>query len=354
MKDKISEVIRYATLAPSGENAQPWRFVVRDNVVNLYFEASRASGLYDWGRRGSLIGLGAALENVSIAAPSLGLNFSVTMFPKGEGANNICEIEFFEVQPVKHPLFDFLESRCSNRKPYRPDLKINQTEALETISNQSGVCKLYYTTDTSNIVSLASVGSANDKIMLENKTIHDFFFSHVNWTKEEDEAKHVGFYLPTLELPPPAVQGFKLLKNWSIAKWLVKLGMSNLVAKQNLAVYAKSGGMVCIEIPENTQLNYLEAGRLTQRFWLTAASVGLNVQPLAGLFFMANQIDTNSQTRLLNTKHVSLIQEKIDLVKSVFNIPTTHTVAMMFRIGQGEPPTARSSRFNVSEVVEYI
>ncbi len=31
----IRDIIHYATLAPSGHNTQPWKFIIKDNVILL-------------------------------------------------------------------------------------------------------------------------------------------------------------------------------------------------------------------------------------------------------------------------------------------------------------------------------
>ena len=68
--DAARALIGAAVLAPSDWNAQPWRFEVEGNTIRLVADARRALPVTDPARRGMMIGLGASLENLLIAARS--------------------------------------------------------------------------------------------------------------------------------------------------------------------------------------------------------------------------------------------------------------------------------------------
>ncbi len=74
-------LLRYAILAPSPRNSQPWTFAIRDNKVFLLADHGRSQPVLDPDRRELYIGLGCALENLLVAGEHFGLSHAVSYFP---------------------------------------------------------------------------------------------------------------------------------------------------------------------------------------------------------------------------------------------------------------------------------
>src|SRR3990167_10630915 len=85
MPPHIERILTAANSAPSGENCQPWRFVVSGDTVDVYLRPERDKSAYNWGQRGSLMACGAALENLVLAAGQGGYHakgeFKITQKP---------------------------------------------------------------------------------------------------------------------------------------------------------------------------------------------------------------------------------------------------------------------------------
>jgi nitroreductase len=78
---QVRFLLRFAIMAPSAKNAQPWTFAVRDNKVFLLADIGRSHPVSDPDRRELYIGVGCALENLLVAAEHFGFQHSVTYFP---------------------------------------------------------------------------------------------------------------------------------------------------------------------------------------------------------------------------------------------------------------------------------
>lgn len=63
-----SGLVRYATLAPSGHNTQPWRFRLHDGGIDVVPDFTRRTPMVDPDDHHPFIGLGAAAENLALAA----------------------------------------------------------------------------------------------------------------------------------------------------------------------------------------------------------------------------------------------------------------------------------------------
>lgn len=71
--DRLPELVRLATLAASGHNTQPWRFVRIAQGMEIVPEFSRRTPVVDPDDHHLFVSLGCAAENLLIAAPALGL-----------------------------------------------------------------------------------------------------------------------------------------------------------------------------------------------------------------------------------------------------------------------------------------
>ncbi len=348
MKDDILYALAAANSAPSGENSQPWRFVVSNDIVELWNRPERDRSLYNWQQSASYLANGAALENMVIAATVRGLKAEVEYFPSSQ-TDHVATVQF-----VPGATLDTLESaipkRTTNRKPFLKDpLSAAQLNAL-TQSFDTSSCTLRILTERSVIERLGRIGSTNEEIMFTNKHIHDFFFDHVSWTAHEDGIKKVGFFIDTLELPPPGRFVFRLLRIWPIAKILTSLGLHRLVAKENGVVNAAAAaiGVVCVKGPEPKDM--VQAGRAIERMWLTATSLGLSVQPLTGVLFF-DLMRTYGDASKFSVSHTRMIKEAVEEVARLSGF-TEGTIIFMFRVGISDPPTARSSRFSLDQACQ--
>ena len=78
MSTQMREMVRYATLAASGHNTQPWRFAIQDGVIEIHPDYSRRLPVVDPDERELWISLGRALENLLLTARAAGYAPEVT------------------------------------------------------------------------------------------------------------------------------------------------------------------------------------------------------------------------------------------------------------------------------------
>jgi Nitroreductase family len=122
MEEKIAYLLRYAILAPSSHDSQPWRFSVVQNTVELRPDFRRWLREADPDRRELHISLGCALENLLIAAERFGFGHEV-VYPAGgrTGAPAASVTLLAEGTPSScRPavLFETITTRATNRGRY--------------------------------------------------------------------------------------------------------------------------------------------------------------------------------------------------------------------------------------------
>ncbi len=348
MNEDILFALSAANAAPSGENSQPWRFIVREDKVELWNRPERDRSLYNWQQSASYVSNGAALENMVIAASARGLATEVEYFPQ-TSTDHVATVRFTR-GASPDPLAEPVLKRATNRKPYsKESLTPAQAGALSGCFEKD-LCSLRLIGERDAINRLGRIGSTNEEIMLTSKQIHSFFFEHVNWTPAEDAKKTVGFFIDTLELPPPARVMFRLLRRWPVALLLTRLGLHRVIAKENGAVNASAAaiGIVSVRSLEPTEL--VRAGRAIERIWLTATSLGLSFQPLSGMLFFELMRAHGDASKFSET-HAKMIEEAYAEVRRISGF-SEGSIVFMFRTGIGEPPTARSSRFTLERTMQ--
>ncbi|MEX3763843.1 Acg family FMN-binding oxidoreductase [Paraburkholderia phenoliruptrix] len=80
-EEKLRFALRYAVLAPSNHNTQPWHFIVDGDSVTLCADRLRALPVVDPFDRELMISCGAALLNLRVALSYFGLAYAITLLP---------------------------------------------------------------------------------------------------------------------------------------------------------------------------------------------------------------------------------------------------------------------------------
>jgi nitroreductase len=348
----ITAILEAALQAPSGENSQPWKFAVNGNTIELFNDEASDTSLYNYQYRGSYVALGAAIENMCIAAAAGSYDATVTLFPEPGNTVHVASITLapgIVASPKDAMLYGVITERTSNRKPYTKEA-LDPAHAAAMIAAVEGLERygLVYqrVTEREAIGKLAEVGATNEEVMLQNKSLHQFFFSHLTWSKEEDAKKKVGFFIRTLELPLPVRALFKLMAHWPVMVFFIKLGFPAVVRKANAATYASAAEFGILSMPGDTAQDFIWTGRALQRIWLTATAFGIRMQPLTGSIFLhfasAGLPDAfSSQERELILNQIESLYSMLTHKRSV--------VTCMFRAGYGPLPSARATRYTLEE-----
>jgi hypothetical protein len=124
----LRDLIRYATLAPSGHNTQPWRFRSRVGHIDILADFSRRTPVVDPDDHHLFIGLGAATENLVLAAAAQGQSGEATFSPDDGGS---VRFSFGRRNAVESALVDAIPHRQSTRADY--DGRAVSTADLNTL-----------------------------------------------------------------------------------------------------------------------------------------------------------------------------------------------------------------------------
>jgi nitroreductase len=342
MEEAIKKILTEAVYAPSGDNIQPWRFEIRGNELLVYNTPEKDVTLYNYKQHGSLIAHGALLENINIIAPACGCSVAVDILPEKD-PNLTAKIAFSKTEKQQAELYAYIAKRCTNRKPYKNTaLRADERQALLNTALPEKNISIKLIEDPNKIKPLAYAISQGDRLIFENKTIHDFLFSHIRWDEHEEQKYKNGLYLKTMELNKGQQTAFRLFKNWKIMSLFNKLGMPKMAVKGNEKIYSRGSALGAITMTSAAPADYIYAGRVFQRLWLTATSFGLSLQPLTALPFLMQKV-FDGETAEFSKSDTDIIKTGYAAAENICGL-SNEILTLLFRVGYADAPSGLSSR----------
>jgi iron-sulfur cluster repair protein YtfE (RIC family) len=138
--EQLAYLLRYAVLAPSSHNSQPWRFRLAGDAVELMADRTRALPVVDPDDRELVMSCGAALFTLRVAIRHHGLEDEVELLPDEGDPDLLARIRLGRERPPARPeklLFWAISARHTNRgafkrRPVPEGLLAELTYAAET------------------------------------------------------------------------------------------------------------------------------------------------------------------------------------------------------------------------------
>lgn len=122
--DKLKFMLRYAVLAPSNHNTQPWMFRMHDHAVELYANRARSLHVTDPEDRQLLISCGCALFHLRVAVWHFGHLDLTHVLPTPGDPDLLARVSVGEEDaptPQQEALFAAIPKRRTNRQLFRDD-----------------------------------------------------------------------------------------------------------------------------------------------------------------------------------------------------------------------------------------
>ena len=120
VEERARFLLRYAILAPSSHNSQPWRFAVHGRDVHVAADESRWLTVADPGRRELHLSVGCAVENLRVAAERFGFDPRVE-YRVDDHLGAVVTLRDGDGGPLVAPrsdLFDAITERYTSHAPF--------------------------------------------------------------------------------------------------------------------------------------------------------------------------------------------------------------------------------------------
>jgi nitroreductase len=129
-------IVAHGCLAPSGGNSQAWNFTLREGRIDCSIPPTYSWTSLDFEGRSLYVAMGAAVQNMVIAAHTIGLQAQVLPAVR-KGSREVCSISFKRVTPVQEPLFAAIPKRITNRQQADLETSLADTK-LQTLVDVLG------------------------------------------------------------------------------------------------------------------------------------------------------------------------------------------------------------------------
>ncbi len=342
------ELCRRASQAPSPDNNQPWLFrhARQEGALEVHHCRKRAlpsdaGDLFSW------IAVGAAIENLVLAASQQGLTSTVEYMPRpfdavGEG-EHVADIRL-TLGAQADPLAEYIRKRVTNRKLYRRSRVSNENLAMVKSAIGDPRCEVVWLTERNDLKQLSRLVRVADRIRFEHRPFHDEFHSVLRYGDAEARRTGDGLELKSLEVPSIAGPVFRALRSWTRMRLANRLGMSRMFSGYSAKQIVRSGGVGLLLARESSDECLLEAGRAFQRVWLAATQQNLAFQPVGGLPLFLRKLAIEGPNAF-TPPHAARLKPLADELQTLFPAAHDKTPVMLFRIGHADPPSARSYRY---------
>ncbi len=271
--DRLKFLIRYAILAPSNHNTQPWLFDIYDDHVDLFADRARSLSATDPFDRELVISCGAALALLQASAAGFGCELAVHRFPDPENSDLLASVSLKQKHRVgvgRNPkILEAILKRRTNRNAFdtRP-LSDRQRNILDFTMKQSGA-QTFWINDPTERQQLAQMIMNADKIQFYNAA---FLRELAAWIRAPQTSARDG--IPANAI---GISGFASY----VAPLVVRtFDLGDGKAARDQELMQGSPGIVVVSTPFDQEQDWLGCGEALGFALLDAEQLGLKASYL--------------------------------------------------------------------------
>ncbi|AOP36315.1 hypothetical protein A0128_20040 [Leptospira tipperaryensis] len=260
-------LIRYATLAPSGHNSQPWKFSLKGNTIRIFPDFTRRLHVVDPDDRELYISLGCALENLLVASEQAGYIPEIEYFPEKEEKDCIRVILKKGISNKNETLFRAIPLRQSTRNEYDgKSLSSSEFKKLESTPKSKTIHNLVFT-DKKQIEPLIEYIKEGDQIQISDPAYYKELKDWIRFSESEAIAKGDGL-------------ATRCTGNPSVPRWFGQFLMDAIVSGKSQGnadekLIRSSSGMMIFTSEQNDREAWIEVGRAFEQWTLLATSLNI-------------------------------------------------------------------------------
>lgn len=274
IEDKAKFLVRYAILAPSSHNTQPWKFQIESNVIRIFPDLQRSLIYSDRIHREMYISLGCALANLLIAADYFDLKTDITYLPEGDLENTAIVIKLTEGggygQKLK-ALFPYIVRRVSNRHHFE-DKKISNNVLDELITYKDE--KLISIHLIQDILTKKKIIEAVEESVLFAFNDDIFKAELSGWVRSNYTTQYDGMPLFGFGIPGPISL---------FAPYLIKYMPARVQAKIDTDLLNHSAAFLILTSKEDNKDSWIKTGKTYELLTLACLQNEMATSPMAGI-----------------------------------------------------------------------
>ena len=292
--------------------------------------------------------MGAAVQNIVLAAQSIGLQSEV-LPARRTGSREVCSITFKRVAPVQERLFAAIPKRMTNRQQSNSEMPLADAkiQALMVTASRWGA-KLSIVTNDDEKRKVANVIGTVDRIRFLHPGLHKDMSNELQWTREDAHKTRTGIGIDTLGLDTADRVGAYLMTYWPAMQVLRDLNLGEDLKRTGSQF--KCNAFALLTMPEKGLGSYLQGGRAMEEVWLEAALQNIGVCPSSSSPFMFARLEQGGDAIYSEGEKQTLRAARRDFL-DVFPGADKECEILLFRLTEAAAPESRSLRCPVSQVL---
>jgi hypothetical protein len=256
-------LIRYATLAASSHNTQPWKFQLEPGRITIHPDLARRCPAVDPDDHHLYASLGCAAANLIEAAAAAGLGSQVHYDEAIPGL--IIDLETAPVS--RSSLFDAIPTRQCSRTTYDgTEISAQELQQLEIAGSGDGVSILFLTGEEKLKGVTEYVTKGNDAKMSDTTWVNELK-AWIRFNESQAVSTGDGLYGKSMGNPDAPNWLGKLILRFALSpKSQNNKDMKNILSSSGVAVFYSD---------TDDRAHWIEAGRCYGRFALQAEALNL-------------------------------------------------------------------------------
>jgi len=338
-------LVRAGILAASPHNTQPWLFRVHGNEIDVLADVSRNTGALDPFLRELHIGMGCALENMCVAAPTAGYDASVEpaqgtlqLHAEAPAVRHVATVRCKTAVLPANPLYASLPNRHTNRTPYEMRaLPAAFLQALLAMPESLPNTKMFLFTGEEERRAIVGLVSRCDQTVYADKAVGQGTVPWERVFKWKDVEEHRdGITLTSYGVPTATAALLYSLPT------PVELKVMARTAKDSYPKLLTASPMFgVIAVRDRYAIDQcLSAGRLWERAHLLATAQGIAARPINEAVELIDIENAEGRPRAAEPKLAALIAD------------SGWQPTFMFRMGYAKAGAPASPRRDLAQVLE--
>jgi hypothetical protein len=270
-------LIGAAILAPSHWNSQPWRFEADTDAIRLVADVRRALPVTDPDRRWMMASLGAALENMLVAARAYGLMPTVKYLPHDGRGDVVAEVSYVGGDVRRdRAYFAAIPDRRTNRRNYDGRGLFMENRAKVSAQVPDGV-QLHWIDDRRQMEDIADLVRDVVRDQTYNEAFQRERFSWMRLSEGQVRERGDGVYVESLDIGGPA--RWFAGSYFDPESWFLRFGAES-AGKQARAQVRSAGALGLLTTVRSGEADWLKAGQTYERIALRCTQLGISHQPI--------------------------------------------------------------------------
>jgi hypothetical protein len=328
-------IVAAGILASNPHNSQPWIFRISESRIDLFADPERQIGVIDPFLREMYIGLGCALENMTLAAEAEGFTAILELMPALSNQTHAAHIRLAPSSPVLSDLYSAIPNRHTNRGAYDTSRSMapETFDAMEALIAEADVRMFWYREAEARAQFSNLAMESAEALIADEQQSKD---SHAWWRHDWDQVQETadGLTLDAQALGPITPIA-KLIPD--LSRQQNDAAFLKNVREVMLPTAAAFGILAATDGSDNVQR--LNCGRAWERLHLWSTTQEIALQPLNQ---MCERVD----------REIQIGSEPVigNAVRALINDDSWHAI-MPFRLGYPTQMVNTSPRRGLEKVI---